>query len=99
MNKYEIAYDNIKNHLRGIDDLLPIIGGLLRKETSEKPYVVDEDSKQYGVEYEFYCPVCDKRIDDVYYDRYKYCPECGQKLDWSDVEKMHKERCEKEVTI
>ena len=29
------------------------------------------------------CPSCCKRYE-VDYDDYDYCPNCGQKLDWSD---------------
>ena len=29
------------------------------------------------------CPLCEKRYE-VDYDDYDYCPNCGQKLDWSD---------------
>ena len=28
------------------------------------------------------CPLCEKRYE-VDYDDYDYCPNCGQKLDWS----------------
>nr|DAS82798.1 MAG TPA: DNA-directed RNA polymerase [Caudoviricetes sp.] len=31
------------------------------------------------------CSCCDKRYE-VDYDDYDYCPNCGQKLDWSDEE-------------
>ena len=31
------------------------------------------------------CPLCEKRYE-VDYDDYDYCPNCGQKLDWSDEE-------------
>ncbi len=31
------------------------------------------------------CPCCDKRYE-VDYDDYDYCPNCGQKIDWSDEE-------------
>jgi rubrerythrin len=31
------------------------------------------------------CPCCGKRYE-VDYDDYTYCPNCGQKLDWSDEE-------------
>lgn len=31
------------------------------------------------------CPCCDTRYE-VDYDDYDYCPNCGQKLDWSDEE-------------
>ena len=28
-----------------------------------------------------YCPICGR---DVLLDRFNYCPDCGQALDWSD---------------
>lgn len=27
------------------------------------------------------CPTCDKGFNE--FDRFDYCPHCGQKLDWS----------------
>ena len=30
-----------------------------------------------------YCPICGR---DVLMDRFDYCPDCGQALDWSDEE-------------
>lgn len=30
-----------------------------------------------------YCPVCGK---DVLTDKYKFCPDCGQKIDWRCLE-------------
>ena len=30
--------------------------------------------------YHFFCPVCNMEVNEM-----KYCPNCGQKLDWSDV--------------
>lgn len=47
-----------------------------------------------GVEYDYLgdiiydtwvCPCCEERYE-VDYDNYKYCPNCGQALDWSDTE-------------
>ena len=32
---------------------------------------------------EWICPCCGKRYE-VDYDDYDYCPNCGQKIDWSD---------------
>ncbi len=29
------------------------------------------------------CPNCEKHYE-VDYDDYKHCPECGQKIDWSE---------------
>ena len=31
----------------------------------------------------WFCPNCGKDYE-VDYDDYKYCPECGQAIDWSD---------------
>ena len=32
---------------------------------------------------EWLCPCCGERYE-VDYDDYDYCPNCGQKIDWSD---------------
>ena len=32
---------------------------------------------------EWICPCCEKRYE-VDYDDYDFCPNCGQKIDWSD---------------
>ena len=32
---------------------------------------------------EWLCPSCGKRYE-IDYDDYDYCPNCGQKIDWSD---------------
>ena len=32
-----------------------------------------------------YCPNCEKQFE-VYYDHARYCPDCGQALDWSEEE-------------
>lgn len=34
---------------------------------------------------EWLCPCCGSRFE-VDYDNYYYCPDCGQKLDWSEEE-------------
>ena len=31
----------------------------------------------------WFCPNCDKNYE-VDYDDYDYCPNCGQKIDWSE---------------
>lgn len=45
----------------------------LEKQIPEKP-------KEDGW---LYCPICGR---DVLMDRFDYCPDCGQALDWSDTE-------------
>ena len=31
------------------------------------------------------CPNCGSTFE-FEYDRYNYCPDCGQKIDWSDID-------------
>lgn len=31
------------------------------------------------------CPNCGSTFE-LEYDRYNYCPDCGQKIDWSDID-------------
>lgn len=30
------------------------------------------------------CPCCEKQYE-LDYDDYKFCPNCGQAIDWSDI--------------
>lgn len=32
----------------------------------------------------WYCPYCDEMYE-IDYDRYDYCPECGQAIDWREL--------------
>ena len=33
----------------------------------------------------YHCPRCDSRtIEDAFIKKFKFCPDCGQALDWSD---------------
>ena len=35
----------------------------------------------------YHCPRCDSRtIEDAFIKKFKFCPDCGQALDWSDVD-------------
>lgn len=36
-------------------------------------------------EYDIYCPECFTVVEDEYDCRCSYCPNCGTKLDWSEV--------------
>lgn len=55
----------------------------LEKQIPKRP-----NRNEYGY---FICPTCNSDDDSLMYDsnyaeRYNYCHECGQALDWSDTE-------------
>ena len=56
----------------------------VKKQTAEKPdYEGDGYSDGQLVYDTWICPCCGKH-SEVDYDSYDYCPNCGQKIDWSD---------------
>lgn len=35
----------------------------------------------------YHCPRCDSRtIEDAFIKKFKFCPDCGQALDWGDTD-------------
>lgn len=50
----------------------------------QTPQKADIHPNSYFYLSEFYCPSCKKFLGFVHTKHYKYCPECGQALDWSD---------------
>ena len=54
------------------EELMEIIIDTFEKQVSKKPKL-QHDSQ-------YICPECDSRA----FKHYHYCPNCGQKLDWSD---------------
>lgn len=58
----------------------------VEKQTARKPdYKGDGYSDGQLVYDTWICPSCGKHYE-VDYDRYDYCKNCGQKLDWRDEE-------------
>lgn len=58
----------------------------VEKQTAKKPdYEGDGYSDGHLVYDTWICPCCGKHYE-VDYDDYDFCPDCGQKLDWSDEE-------------
>ena len=56
----------------------------LEKQIAKKPvYEGDGYADGHLVYDTWICPLCEKRYE-VDYDDYDYCPNCGQKIDWSD---------------
>lgn len=87
-----IKYFMSSNHDVNIDDckrnieILTISNKALEKQIQKKPdYEADGYADGQLVYDTWICPCCEKRYE-VDYDNYDYCPNCGQKLDWSDEE-------------
>ena len=92
-------YKNALNHYRAMEKSLeqePVNKELLmytraaiealEKRVPRLPSVecdsVDDDSNLlYDT---WYCPNCDEKYE-IDYDRYDYCPNCGQAIDWREL--------------
>lgn len=58
----------------------------MEKQTARRPYYEGDGYADGHLVYDTWiCPCCGKHYE-VDYDNYNYCPDCGQKLDWSDEE-------------
>lgn len=56
----------------------------LEKQIPKKPTYEDESISGGVLVYDTWiCPCCGK-VYELDYDDYKYCPECGQAIDWSE---------------
>lgn len=74
--KTEVEWDYPLDYAIAIDTAIEA----LEKQIPKKPISLGEDiDRDIGQ-----CPNC-KEIIDTYED-YKYCSECGQAIDWRDVE-------------
>ena len=75
------CYDNIV--VEHEENLIAIQA--LAKQISKKPiYEGDGYAPDGSFVFDIWiCPCCCKRYE-VDYDDYDYCPNCGQKIDWSD---------------
>lgn len=70
------------------ENIQPSVGGkslemaisALEKQIPKKP--IENPADDTCLYYENYCPSC----ENLLVVRYKHCPKCGQKIDWSEVE-------------
>lgn len=79
MNKYQIAYQNVQVELPHNSNDIVVLRELVEKENPKKW------DKDYVLE-QINCPICGKywNIIDNCTETFRYCPNCGQKLDWSE---------------
>lgn len=92
MNRYQKAWNNVKSLAETSDYYKPynddkdikLIGELVEKETPKKPdYEGDGYSDGELVYDTWICPCCGEHYE-VDYDKYDYCPNCGQAIDWGE---------------
>ena len=58
----------------------------LEKQIPKKPDLEGDGYSDGQLVYDTWiCPNCEKRYE-VDYEKYDHCPNCGQKIDWSEVE-------------
>ena len=72
---YNIPLKNMEMIVQALDKQIP----------KQPIYEGDGYSNRHLVYDTWICPCCETRYE-VDYDDYDYCPNCGQKLDWSDKE-------------
>lgn len=92
MNKYEEAYKRLRSkeyHYPDYESVyadIDTLGELVEREMPKKiQFNIPQQPflrKKYGknARYDGICPSCHKSV----FPRYKYCPDCGQRLDWGD---------------
>ena len=93
LGKYEDLEEQVVERLKEAsyerfgNDGMGIAIQALEKQIPKKPTYEGDGYAPDGtfVLDEWLCPCCGSRYE-VDYDDYDYCPNCGQKIDWSDEE-------------
>lgn len=85
MNKYQKAYERLSSRTYQYADKKSVykdietMGELVDKATPRKPRPLFLQMAFMP----YKCPICEELVNDKKY-KYKYCPNCGQKIDWSE---------------
>lgn len=85
-NNYQINIDNLKNWCLYIEDDIEDKSYNPFDDLNQLQKLVDKAGpKKFKriSKYEFECPTC-KEVYDLNKVDYDYCPNCSQKIDWSD---------------
>lgn len=69
------------------------IAGWLEKQIKMKPYMESDGDADGHPVWDYYCPTCNYAFEE---EQPNYCPECGQRIDWTDEleEEDHEEEPE-----
>lgn len=83
--KYEITDSEFVVHLK--HGTVWLATKALEKQIPKHPHLEGDgyDDNGYMIYDTWICPCCEKHYE-VDYDKYDYCPSCGQHIDWSDNE-------------
>ena len=73
------THSNYYNKDRDDKDI-DLIKAIVKKEIPKKPYF---ESNGYPVYDTWICPRCGTNYE-VDFDKFDYCPKCGQKIDWEE---------------
>lgn len=72
--KHDLRWKLLKDYRQDVAD---IAISALEKQIPRKP--IEKSPWVY------HCPRCDSRtIEDAFIKKFKFCPDCGQALDWGD---------------
>ena len=92
LNERKLTSENTEEYMKFEDECIKkgfTFKSLLEareRQTAKRPdYEGDGYADGHLVYDTWICPCCGKHYE-VDYDNYNYCPDCGQKLDWSDEE-------------
>lgn len=78
-NNGQVDHPNIR-------ELQELIDIAIEKQIPKKPHFEGDGYWNGALVYDTWvCPNCDTDYE-VETDKYKYCPNCGQKIDWSEEE-------------
>lgn len=84
------AFEIIKNEMPYesgvINEALKTVKNAVDKQIPKKPDLIGDGYDDNGnlIYDTWICPSCEKQYE-LDYDDYKFCPNCGQAIDWSDV--------------
>lgn len=72
-----------------IEEILEYVIKRIDKRIPKKPNIYGDGYDDDGnLIYDMYdCPNCDSSYE-IDYEKYDYCPKCGQAIDWSDWEEI-----------
>jgi len=83
MNEQEVI-KYIEQHGYIADDAKDMAINAIEKQIAKKPDVWGDGYADGQLVYDMWnCPTCNKSYE-LDYDKYDYCPHCGQHIDWEE---------------